>query len=459
MSHFIDAARDAEWNPGKTLERLQNAVIGIDVHPAAAQLARTAWTLAARPAITAATKAGIDADLSIPVYLGDALQLRYRTGDLFDEHEVTIQTTDDIDAELVFPRSLVERPEQFDALMSDVSAYIVDGDDPHLALDDNHVYDERERETLNKTIATIGRLHDEDRNHVWAYYARNMVRPVALSSAKVDVVIGNPPWINYNQTVDVLRRGLEGLSRNRYNIWAGGRYATHQDVAGLFFARCVDLYLSQGGKPSECGKIGFVMPHSALQAGQYAKWRSGAYRDRTGVSVGVDFTFKSAWDLERLTPNTFFPVPSCVVFARRLPDDAKPRPLAGTVERWTGKAGAANVQRVPSAITDTGVTGDSPYEPLARNGATVFPRVLFFVNETDNPAIIPAARTVTVNPRRGVHDKAPWKNLGPDRDDRADHRRQPPVQRPSGRDRRALRDPGAAQGMAAAQARRRCHSR
>ena len=87
-----------------------------------------------------------------------------------------------------------------------------------------------------------------------------MVRSVALSRARVDVVIGNPPWINYNQTFDILRTELENLSRNRYGIWAGGCYATHQDVAGLFFARSVDLYLRGG-------VIGFVLPHSALQAG------------------------------------------------------------------------------------------------------------------------------------------------------------------------------------------------
>ena len=39
------------------------------------------------------------------------------------------------------------------------------------------------------------------------------------------------------------------------------------------------------------------------------------------------------------------------------------------------------------------------------------PRALFFVHETDNPAIVQAPRTVTVDPRRGSQDKTPWKNL------------------------------------------------
>ena len=393
-------------DPIEVLNRLRNAVTGIDVHPVAVHLARAAWTLAARPAINAAHAAGFDASLSIPVYLGDALQLRFRTGDLFAENQIAIQTRDDDNTELTFPVSLVERAENFDALMGDVSAYIESGEDPFLALDDNHINDPAEREMIGATIKTMQRLHDQGRDHIWAYYTRNMVRPVALSRARVDVVIGNPPWINYNQTADILRDELQNLSRNRYGIWAGGRYATHQDVAGLFFARSVDLYLKDGGV------IGFVLPHSALQAGQHSKWRSGVWRaGRRGPAINVDFTHKPAWDLERLEPNTFFPVPASVVFARKHPTDAGGKPLAGSVEQWLGKVGTDDVRRVSSGITDTGVVGDSPYAARSRNGATIFPRVLFFVNETENTAIVQAAPTVTVNPRRGSQDKAPWKNL------------------------------------------------
>ena len=398
------------------VNRLRGAVTGIDVHPVAVHLARSAWTLAARSAINAAGTAGFNASMSIPVYLGDALQLRFRTGDMFADKEITIQTDDNENTELVFPVSLVERAEDFDALMADVAAYIEQGDEPLLALEDNHIKkDSPEGKVMGNTIETMQRLHRRGRDHIWAYYTRNMVRPVALSRAKVDVVIGNPPWINYNQTADVLRDALQDLSRNRYGIWAGGRYSTHQDVAGLFFARSVDLYLKQGGV------IGFVMPHSALQAGQHSKWRTGTWkspsrrgpgRDRApGFWLSVEFDYKTAWDLEQLEPNTFFPIPACVVFARNTGQSEIAAPLAGMVEQWHGKEGADDVSRLPVGITDTGATGDSPYAQLSRQGATIVPRCLFFVNETENTAIIQAAQTVTVNPRRGSQDKAPWKDL------------------------------------------------
>ena len=406
---------DPPLDPKELLDRLRVAVTGIDVHPVAVHLARAAWALAARPAIDAAVRAGYDASGSVPVYLGDALQLRFRAGDMFAERQVTIQVDDDA-TELVFPISLVEQADTFDSLMSQVAADIERGDDPLLALDDYGISDAGERATLAETIAVLQRLHDEGRDHIWAYYTRNLVRPVALSRRKVDVVIGNPPWLNYNQTVAILRDELERQSQSLYGIWQGGRYASNQDVAGLFYARSVDLYLKDGGK------IGMVLPHSALQTGQYAKWRTGSWEHHPFTPAGnvsrrverklaVNFEHKTAWDLEKLEPNTFFPIASCVVFAERTGEGVDGTALAGTVEQWLGPTGTDQVRRVSSGITDTSVSGESPYANYARQGASIRPRRFFFVEEVESQIQVQAGLTTTVNPRRGGQDKVPWRDL------------------------------------------------
>ena len=406
VTRFIKAAKAESLDPKDVLEWLRFSVAGIDVHPVAVHLARSAWVLAAQPAIQAAIKDGYAGDITVPIYLGDALQLRFRTGDMFAQHEVTVRVEDEQHTELVFPVSLVDRDETFDALMGDIAEAIERGGNPNFALDDHHITDPVERQILEQTIKSLQMLHREGRNHIWAYYTRNLVRPVALSHKKVDVIVGNPPWINYNQTVSTLRTELERQSRNDYGIWAGGRYATHQDVAGLFYTRSVDLYLKDGGV------IGMVMPHSALQSGQYSKWRGGAWRARGGLrTLSVDFGYKTAWDLEGLEPNTFFPVPASVVFAQRSAEDGKGIPMAVEVERWLGKAGAADVRRVRASITDTSVGGNSPYANYTRQGATVVPRCLFFVEEMKNTAPIQAGQTIMVNPRRGPQDKEPWRSL------------------------------------------------
>ena len=64
-----------------------------------------------------------------------------------------------------------------------------------------------------------------------------------------------------------------------------------------------------------------------------------------------------------------------------------------------------------TAIIDTSANSVSPYANYARQGAVIVPRCLFFVEKTENPAIVQAGQTVTVNPRRGSQDKEPWRSL------------------------------------------------
>ena len=419
VAHFLAAAAKSNLEPKEVLDLLRSAIVGIDVHPAAIHLARAAWAIAAKPAINAVVEAGYDASGSVPVFLGDALQLGYRTDDMFAEHTVSIETRlEELGSViLAFPMTLVERANTFDSLMSQVAGDIEQGNDPMLALEDHGITDPSERTALAETIRTLQRLHSEGRNHIWAYYTRNMVRPVAISRSKVDTVIGNPPWLNYNQTASILREELRDQSWRQYGIWQGGRYASNQDVAGLFFTRSVDLYLRDGGV------IGMVLPHSALQSGQYAKWRTGKWErhpltpkgnlsKKVERTLAADFSYKSAWDLEQLKPNTFFPVASCVAFAKRAGEDPESAvALASTVERWEGETDTDEVCRVSSGITDTSVSGDSPYADYARQGASIRPRRLFFVDETENTAFVQAGQTITVNPRRGSQDKVPWRDL------------------------------------------------
>ena len=406
VTHFIEAANTSSLDPNEILEWLRFSIAGIDVHPVAVHLARAAWVLAAQPAIQAAVEDGFAANITVPIYLGDALQLRFRTGDMFAQHNVTVQVEDENRTELVFPVSLIRRAEIFDALMGDIAQSIENGDDPQLALDDHDITEPTERQTLKNTVSAMKRLHAEGRNHTWAYYTRNLVRPVALSRSKVDVIVGNPPWLIYRNTASTLRDELERQSRKLYGIWTGGKYAAVQDISGLFFARCTDLYLKDGGV------IGMVMPHSTLRAGQYSKWRTGSWQARdSGHQLGVDLGHKTAWDLEGLNPNTFFPVPASVVFARRTSDSSKAIPMDREVERWLGKAGASDVKRVRVPKTDVSAGRLSTYDSHCRKGADIYPRCFYFVEETTSPTLVKAGQTITVNPRRGAQDKEPWRSL------------------------------------------------
>ena len=387
----------------------------------AVHLARATWVIAARDVIT---EIGSAEDVTIPVYLGDSLQLRTETGSLLAGRNVTIEVEGDPEtggatSRLEFPRALVEQSDWFDGVMYRIGDYIESGLDPRIALDEAGIPAGSERRTLEHTVAKLVEFHEQGRDHIWAYYTRNLVRPAWLSSesGKVDVIVGNPPWLTYSRTDATMRSELESLSKQTYGIWEGGRYAPHQDISGLFYTRCLDLYLRDGGIAA------MVMPHSALQTGQFRRWRTGSWRraiktspsgrTRKGTpmshAVGADLSVRHPWDLEQVEPNDFFPVPSCAVFARKVtPDDAQS--MRSEAEIWRGPTGGP-FDRSITSLTDTG-SGEfaSPYAERARQGATIVPRALFFVNVSDSRTAI-AADIVKVSPRRGSKDKAPWKAL------------------------------------------------
>ena len=392
------AAADSEgMRPEDTLIGLQRSVIGVDIHPVAVHLARATWVLAARDVISGAANVS---ELAVPVYLGDSLQLRSDAGTLLgdapDLHvEVLPEHSGAGTLQLAFPKSMVAERGQFDRLMIRAARDVAAGLDPTGALDDFGVAPGRDRDVLSETLNLMKGLHASNRNHVWAYYTRNLVRPWWLSTrdGMVDRIVGNPPWLTYSQAEAGVRIALRQLSTGLYEIWTGGQYAPHQDLAALFYARCFDLYLAEGGRAA------MVMPHSALGQDQYRKWRSGRWG-----SVLANLS-ERPWDLEKLEPNNFFPVPGSVVFARRRDGDGA---LPGEVLQWEGPAGGPNTfTRVmgPARRQDA-----SPYVSRARQGASLMPRRFFFVKAW--PSTVSLAQGIfQVSTVRSPHEKTPWKDL------------------------------------------------
>ena len=83
-----------------------------------------------------------------------------------------------------------------------------------------------------------------------------------------------------------------------------------------------------------------------------------------------------------MEPNTFFPIPASVVFAKRGNEIGDATPLAGDVERWLGKPGPNADRLARSTIVDTSAQGGSPYANLTRRGADIYPRTLMLIEET-----------------------------------------------------------------------------
>ncbi|PZO46946.1 MAG: hypothetical protein DCF16_18405 [Alphaproteobacteria bacterium] len=223
---------------------------------------------------------------------------------------------------------------------------------------------------------------------------------------RVDLLIGNPPWLAYRHMPENMQVTFRDLSERRH-LWAGGEVATHQDLSALFVVRATELYLRVGGR------VAMVMPNAAVDREQYAGFRDGNYSDPVGATA---LSFDATWDLRRIRPH-FFPRGASVVFARR---SRQPAPMGEETTIWSGRLSATNVPwsvaqreltRTPGKVHRITGQARSPFGPRFSQGATFNPRFLFVVKEKPaGPLGLPAGR-VTVGSSRSNNEKSPYKDL------------------------------------------------
>jgi hypothetical protein len=266
-----------------------------------------------------------------------------------------------------------------------------------------------EQPTLEATYSVLCDLHDAGRDHIWGYYIRNQSRPswLAQSEHRLDVLVGNPPWLAFRFMASSLKAVFKRRAKERH-LWQGGARGrtTQQDLSAFFVARCVELYLRRGGR------FGFVMPRAALSRQTYGGFRSGDY-STSAESCCV--TFKPSWDLQHVEPEPF-PVPSAVVFGTRSATDVA-KPLPSSVMAWSGTApshgttGGSLTSTEGQVTAMTGTETASPYREKFRQGAILVPRMLVLVTEpAATPLGVPKGRTA-VQSRRTSLDKPPWRDL------------------------------------------------
>ena len=406
IEHIIN--HSGALSPTETLKKLQENVVGIDIHPVAVQLAKATWVMAAADTIRAARAEGTGTGaVSAPIYLGDSMQLRYDTGTLSASQSIQLETGETLPSQkdpIIFsiPRELARHQTDIDRLISALATAIdEDRDTEHIA--DAYDMSDSCRQSVQAIATAMQELHAANRNHVWAYYIRNMIRPAIIAEQKVDRIIGNPPWLTYGHSADIIRTELREMSEQRYQIWAGGRNSANQDIATVFYTRCAELYAEVGTV------IGMVMPYSTLSAGQHLKWRSGRYKQKGGrnaPSIGLNLRVHEPWDLVNVAPD-FFPMPASVVFSKYEGMRQGTALAPATVQVWRGdyQANYAGIQRTSEALHHDDGKFKSPYEELSRRGADIIDRRLFFVETVPHTAMIPTEDSTNVKPRIGKQDK------------------------------------------------------
>ncbi|MCX4391277.1 N-6 DNA methylase [Micromonospora peucetia] len=414
VRRYLATAEAAAVPLDAALTQLAQQVVGVDLHPVAVALARVTYLLAI----------GHDrlndqrGPITIPVYLGDSMQWRDRL-DLFTEDHVRISAgynANQVEDWLRFPRRLLRDPGHFDRIVATLAALAAKPRDPDTPPSLAGFFlrmriTPEDQPMILDTFDAMCRLHDEGRDHIWSYYLRNLARPVwlAMRESRVDVLIGNPPWLSYRQMPPKMQASFKRLSADR-GLWHGREFATHQDLSALFVARAVQQYLTDGGT------FAFVLPNAVLDREYYEGFRSGWYEDE-GEPTGVAFT--SSWDLRRLRPHPF-PRGAGVIFGDRATLSTYRR-LPSVTERWTGRlpASAKSWKLVEPLITREAAElvfgesahSESPYGPRFAQGATIVPRLLFFVDKKSGGPLGLGAGRRAVRSARSSLEKPPWKTL------------------------------------------------
>ncbi|HET6388223.1 N-6 DNA methylase [Hyphomicrobium sp.] len=411
IRRYIAAAEAEGQSLGEVLENVTQHVLGMDLHPVAVTLARVTYLLAiGRERLMDEARGTIQ----VPVYLGDSIQWQEQQLDLWTAGNLVIHADDKKElftAELRFPDSLLENAALFDQLVNELAARASSKKKGAPPPSLTSVYQrlaipQEARATVDATFKTMCRLHDEGRDHIWGYYVRNLARPMWLSrdQNRVDVLIGNPPWLAYRHMTAEMQKVFRSLSETR-GLWAGADVATHQDLSALFVVRASELYLKKGGK------FAMVLPNAAVDRVHYEGFRRGHYK-----TTALNLAFEESWDLRRIRPH-FFPRGASVVFGTR---GAEAKALPDMTEYWSGKVGGMGTPwqvakgeliRTTGTVHRIDRESLSHYHAAFTQGAIFAPRIAFFVQkQKSSPLGLPAGRMAVVS-ERSPNEKKPWKDL------------------------------------------------
>ena len=430
----LDAADASGLPPKEAVLRAAEKIAGIDIHPVAVIFARVTYLLALMPPL----REGHPGSVALPVYLGDALQWNVSW---LDNEGLQMSMLEDAGAlKISVPavKGLKPKPKLLDAAMLSFPAAVASDSGlfdrvlnvmikfalrPRPASDFS-AWMKREvpvsqgaQESLRKTYEVMCRLQNQGRNHIWGYVARNLARPVWLSSEaqKADVVLGNPPWVAFRYMGGAFQERFRRKCRAA-QLWVGGKVATQQDLSSYFYVRAALLYMRSSGR------IALVMPYAALSRQAYAKFRNGGVERAGHLRFRLRFT-----DTWSFGPEVWplFPVPSCVLFANRhdkvtsAPLPTRVRAFAGILSKRDADEAEASKKllesEAPWPAEASGESG-SPYHRVFRNGATLWPRRLVLVESEPPPGMLPVNPAFPlVRGRTSRQDKKPWKFLEPPR--------------------------------------------
>lgn len=422
---FLRAAvhRLRQDNPTISIEELNDAVYGIDIHPLSVQIAKTTLLIAYGKEVSKIKK-----PMRLNVLMANTLLTPDGAVGLFG-NEFTVQ----IDKyKEVINTKILEDPKQYDEMLELCEQLATDSQSkPRITFEafdkivSGMVKSKPARdynESFYKIYLALKKTKEDGRDSIWKFILSNTYRPFFMAG-KFNYIIGNPPWFTYSSIKNIEYQEQLLELANKYNIKPQrGKNMPHLEIAAIFMAHCTSYFLNNNHKK---GQLAFVLPRSFYAGDQHENTRNGK---------ALGFKISQIWDLDGVNP--LFRIPSCVLFAEKAP-----KALTGDYDQipgielrarlpqhnasWEVAKDLLKEQQVIYRLNNLGkatawstqiqteVQQPNPYKALFKQGATIVPRTFYFV-DLANPEIADIS-TVTTNimtAKAVVADaKMPWKDV------------------------------------------------
>lgn len=378
-----------------------NNVMGTDVHPLAVTIARVNYLLAMVQDMRSIKTVTETYMVNIPIYMADAL-IKPIQGTPDDAIALSVNGERDSQEVFFIPQEITDNPQRFTMLVDWLEYFAKQAEKGDIAatitsfeylLDETYHLSKNTANLWRKNLELLIKLKADNRNGIWAYILKNLMRPAMFAQSKFDVVVGNPPWLSYRYISSGVYQDDVKLLSHHYNLIGTKdvKLFTQMDLSTLFFMMARDRYLKAGGT------IAFVMPRAVI---------TGAKQHRPFQQMG----FSRVLDMEKVSP--LFNVPTCVLIQS---GETHTENVPSTAYKGKLPKHEMDLDEVQPFITSQSTTinfvdstiRSEHYHPRFLNGATLVPRTLCFV-KPQNLAISPAMMT---DPDVFADAKAPYNKV------------------------------------------------
>lgn len=266
---WFEANRErCRFDEGDLCRKILSNVIGFELNPLAVMAARTNYLIAIRDLVGHVDK------IEIPIYLCDSIMTPSEYGGLFGSGLGKAKELKTAAAKFIIPTEIAIDRDSVAKYAEQLEFGVRNGSLPEEFIQRcrDEGLDITEDRLHSELYDELVKLDKANKNGVWARIIKNAFAP--LFTKPVDFVVGNPPWVFWNNLPSEYRDQARHLMADTYGIIAKRASTMRRlgqagkDLSMLFFYVSLDIYM----KPKD-SKLGFVITQTLCQTTAATEFR------------------------------------------------------------------------------------------------------------------------------------------------------------------------------------------